>query len=172
MWLWLVRISKPTAKRSLSIRVRPTKTVTITINGDVLDEFDETFFVDLTNASGARIDDGQGLATIVDDDALPTLSIGDATIDPEGDQGVQFFALTVTLSVGQRARRDGSVRDAGRNGGSRHRLQLFWQQRHHCRGRDDRERSTIPSPATLSTSPAVKSSLIDLTNPDFATLNG
>jgi hypothetical protein len=45
-----------------------TKTITISVKGDKTKEADETFFVNLANASGARIDDGQGLGTILDDD--------------------------------------------------------------------------------------------------------
>jgi hypothetical protein len=49
------------------------KTVTIAVNGDTLVESDETFFVNLSNATGgATIADGQGVGTIIDDD-LPTL---------------------------------------------------------------------------------------------------
>jgi len=42
--------------------------VTITINGDTLDELDETFTVDLSNPTNATILDGQGVGTITDDD--------------------------------------------------------------------------------------------------------
>jgi hypothetical protein len=45
-----------------------TKTITVSVKGDKTKEADETFFVNLANASGARIDDGQGLGTILDDD--------------------------------------------------------------------------------------------------------
>src|SRR5207247_2582483 len=56
-----------------------TKTVTVLVNGDGAVEPDETFFVNLSGASGAAIADGQGQGTIVNDD-LPSLSIGDAAI--------------------------------------------------------------------------------------------
>ena len=46
-----------------------TKTVTVTVNGDTLDEANETYFVNLSNPSNATIADGQGLGTITDDDA-------------------------------------------------------------------------------------------------------
>ena len=41
----------------------------MTVNGDVLDEGDETFAVNLSNAVGACVTDGQGIGTITDDDA-------------------------------------------------------------------------------------------------------
>jgi subtilisin-like proprotein convertase family protein len=45
-------------------------TVDITINGDTIDESDETFVVNLSNASaGTLISDGQGVGTILNDDA-------------------------------------------------------------------------------------------------------
>jgi hypothetical protein len=40
----------------------------VTVNGDELDELDETYFVNVTNVSGATVGDGQGQGTITDDD--------------------------------------------------------------------------------------------------------
>ena len=45
------------------------KTVTVTIYGDKKKEADESFYLNLSNAQGAAIDDGQGLGTILNDDA-------------------------------------------------------------------------------------------------------
>lgn len=45
------------------------KQITISVKGDRTKEIDETFFVNLSNASGGLIADGQGLGTILDDDA-------------------------------------------------------------------------------------------------------
>jgi hypothetical protein len=42
--------------------------VTVAVQGDTLDEFDETFFVNLSGATNAIISDGQGVGTIIDDD--------------------------------------------------------------------------------------------------------
>jgi hypothetical protein len=42
--------------------------------GDFLDEFDETFHVNLSGASNAAVADAQGAATITDDDEPPTVS--------------------------------------------------------------------------------------------------
>jgi hypothetical protein len=44
------------------------KTVTISVRGDRKAEPDETFFVNLSSATGATIDDGQGVGTIRNDD--------------------------------------------------------------------------------------------------------
>ena len=48
------------------------ETVTVKVNGDNVDEADETFDVDLTNNSAnSSIDDGQGVGTIQNDDGDP-----------------------------------------------------------------------------------------------------
>ena len=75
-----------------------TATVGITVNGDALDEFDETFGVTLSNPSSATLADGSGVATITDDDPLPTLSIGDVTAT-EGNAGTTTATFSVTLSA-------------------------------------------------------------------------
>jgi probable HAF family extracellular repeat protein len=45
------------------------KQITISVKGDKTKEADETFFVNLSSASGGLIADGQGLGTILNDDA-------------------------------------------------------------------------------------------------------
>jgi glucose/arabinose dehydrogenase len=52
------------------------ETVSITLNGDTVEEFNETFFVNLTNPTNANIDDAQGLGTITNDDVLASLPGG------------------------------------------------------------------------------------------------
>jgi len=79
------------------------KTVAVTIVGDASVESDETFYVNLSSASGATIADGQGVGTIVNDDvALATLGIGDFNAT-EGDSGTKVFAFPVTLSTASTA---------------------------------------------------------------------
>ncbi|HEV2778292.1 MAG TPA: Calx-beta domain-containing protein [Actinophytocola sp.] len=71
--------------------------VTVPVVGDTAVEGDETFTVTLSDAAGAEIADGQGVGTIVDDDAeLPGLSIGDVSVT-EGDTGTTRATFTVTL---------------------------------------------------------------------------
>jgi hypothetical protein len=73
------------------------KTVTITIYGDRLAEPNETFFVNLSQATGAIVADGQGAAIIVDDE--PRISINDVSM-AEGKRGqTTLFTFTVTLSA-------------------------------------------------------------------------
>jgi hypothetical protein len=70
---------------------------TVTINGDVTIENDETFFVNVANVLGATVVDGQGVGTIQNDD-LPTLSINDVSLT-EGNLGTKLFTFTVSLSA-------------------------------------------------------------------------
>jgi hypothetical protein len=70
------------------------QTLGVPVIGDTLDEDDETFGVTLANAVNAAIGTAQAVGTIQDNDAAPTVSIGDCAV-PEG--GV--CALPVTLSA-------------------------------------------------------------------------
>ena len=72
--------------------------ISVPVLGDLLDEPSETFFVNLSGATQATIADGQGLGTITDDDAAPTLSINDVTVT-EGNAGSVNAVFTVSLSA-------------------------------------------------------------------------
>src|SRR6185369_6185012 len=74
------------------------QTITVTVFGDALDELDETILVNLTAATNATIADGQGVVTIVDDDAAPVLAINDVSV-VEGNSGTTNAVLTVSLSA-------------------------------------------------------------------------
>lgn len=74
-----------------------TKTISIPILGDTVDESDETFTVILSNPINAELIDAVGLGAIVDDDGLSSLTIADATVQ-EGDSGTIIAAFDVTLS--------------------------------------------------------------------------
>jgi predicted extracellular nuclease len=75
-------------------------TIPFTINGDTVNEPNETFTVTLDNASAsvgtATISDGTGVATITNDDALPAASVADVAV-AEGNAGVSYLVFTVTL---------------------------------------------------------------------------
>ena len=75
-----------------------TATFGIPVNGDTMDELNETFGVTLSNPGAATIADGTGLGTITDDDAAPTLSVDDISVT-EGDAGIATATFTVTLSA-------------------------------------------------------------------------
>ncbi len=64
----------------------------------MLDEANETFFVNLAGPSNATIADSQGLGTINDDDPTPTLSVSDVTVT-EGNTGTINAVFTVTPSA-------------------------------------------------------------------------
>jgi uncharacterized protein (TIGR03437 family) len=70
---------------------------TVTVNGDAIVEANETFVVNVSNVIGATVGDGQGLATIQNDDS-PTLSINDVSAS-EGNSGTTVFTFTVTSSL-------------------------------------------------------------------------
>ena len=72
--------------------------VTVNVTGDTAEEPDETFFVNLSNATSATIADTQGVGTISDDDRLPTISIGDVS-KAEGHRGSTPFMFTITLAT-------------------------------------------------------------------------
>ncbi|PPT95983.1 autotransporter outer membrane beta-barrel domain-containing protein [Xanthomonas arboricola pv. arracaciae] len=73
-------------------------TFTVLVNGDTLSEPDETFFVNISNVTGASVADAQGQGTIVNDDALPALSIDDVSVN-EGNSGTTTATFTVSLSA-------------------------------------------------------------------------
>jgi Calx-beta domain/FG-GAP-like repeat len=75
-----------------------TQPVTVPVAGDVLDEANETFSVNLTAPSGAVITDGQGVGTILDDDPTPSVVINDVLV-PEGDSGTTQAGFTLSLSA-------------------------------------------------------------------------
>lgn len=66
----------------------------VPVTNDLLDEDNETFVVDLSNPQYGTIVDGHGVATIEDNDASPSLSIGDLSVAEGGTA-----SFTVTLSA-------------------------------------------------------------------------
>jgi hypothetical protein len=77
-----------------------TRTVSVTVIGDTLDEPDETFLLELTGAKGATIADGEGVGTIMDDDLPPAASVDPTLSVPEGQTGdTSYASIHVTLSA-------------------------------------------------------------------------
>jgi hypothetical protein len=86
-----------------------TKTITVLVNGDTQNEPNETFFVNLTNATNAPISKSQGVGTITNNDTPPPLVIGAASL-PDGEVSFAYNAdlqisggappYTVTVSPG------------------------------------------------------------------------
>src|SRR5204863_1125295 len=72
--------------------------ITVTVNGDLLNETNETFNVNLSSPSNATISDNQGVGTITDDDAQPSLSINDVTVT-EGNRSAARRIGKVSMSA-------------------------------------------------------------------------
>ena len=68
------------------------RTLTVDVTGDRLDELDELLVVTLTNPTGGHIVDGQGEGTIVDDDNAPVAASQTSSTDED-------TALPVTLAA-------------------------------------------------------------------------
>eukprot|EP00913_Durusdinium_trenchii_P023463 g22041.t1 len=82
------------------------KLVTVVVSGDQTVEADETFFVNLSNATnGATIADNQGQGTITNDDTA-TLSIGNVT-QVETNSGTTNFVFTARTPNIDRLARSG-----------------------------------------------------------------
>ncbi len=75
------------------------KTVSISVNGDIIKEGNESFFVNLTNPTGGALlgTMSSGKGTITNDDAAPTLSIN-SVAQNEGNSGKTLYTFTVTES--------------------------------------------------------------------------
>ncbi len=77
------------------------RTITVPVSGDTIDEPDETFDVTLSDPAGASLADGAALATITDDDQA-AISIADVTVG-EGDSGstAALFSVSLASPAGQ-----------------------------------------------------------------------
>lgn len=74
------------------------QTITVAVNGDTLNEANESFFVNLSNPVNAFVADGQGVGTILNDDPVPSITINDVA-QVEGNAGITYFVFTVSLSA-------------------------------------------------------------------------
>jgi uncharacterized protein (TIGR03437 family) len=77
-----------------------TYTFDVAVNGDMTVEPDETFFVNVSNVTGAILVDDQGVGTIQNDDSapVPSLSINDIS-QSETNSGTTTFTFTVISSL-------------------------------------------------------------------------
>ena len=71
------------------------KTISVTIVQDSLDEVNETFSIGLSNPTNSTISSATGTVTITDDEGTPTLTIADVTT---ADETAANLTATVTLS--------------------------------------------------------------------------
>ena len=72
------------------------KQVVVLVNGDTVDEAQETFFLDISNVQNATVSSSRGTGFINDDDG-PTISINDVSVT-EGNSGLKAATFTLTLS--------------------------------------------------------------------------
>ncbi|MBW8312002.1 MAG: hypothetical protein K0M64_08180 [Rhizobium sp.] len=72
-------------------------TFDVEVRGDTVAERDEVFALNILSASNARIIDGQGVGTLLNDEPLPVLNVADVAIT-EGNAGVTQATFTATLS--------------------------------------------------------------------------
>ena len=72
------------------------KPVVVLVNGDTVDETQETFFLDISNVQNATVGSSRGNGFINDDDG-PTISINDVSVT-EGNSGTKAATFTLTLS--------------------------------------------------------------------------
>lgn len=78
------------------------RTVSVPVVRDLVLESTESFTLELSNPSGATLDDASGVATIQDDDSAvpptPSASIANVSVN-EGNSGTSIARFTVTLSA-------------------------------------------------------------------------
>jgi hypothetical protein len=74
------------------------RTITVAVIGDTVDETTESFYVNLSSPTYASINDGQGLSWLYDDDDAPRIYITDVT-QAEGNSGNTSANFLVTLST-------------------------------------------------------------------------
>jgi hypothetical protein len=72
------------------------KPVVVLVNGDTVDEAQETLFLDISNVQNATVSSNRGTGFIIDDDG-PTISINDVSVT-EGNSGTKAATFTLTLS--------------------------------------------------------------------------
>jgi Calx-beta domain len=73
------------------------KPVVVLVNGDAVDEAQETYFLDISNVQNATVSSSRGNGFIVDDDG-PTVSINNVSVT-EGNAGAKAATFTLTLSA-------------------------------------------------------------------------
>ncbi|HQZ15224.1 MAG TPA: Calx-beta domain-containing protein, partial [Vicinamibacteria bacterium] len=75
------------------------KNILVPVAGDTVGEPAETFFVNLSGSTGASIVDGQGQATILNDDSTAVLSVSPKSVF-EGDPAATFTVSMTGVPIG------------------------------------------------------------------------
>ena len=71
----------------------------VTINGDTLNEANETFLVNLSSPNNATLAETQGTGTILNDDRAPAITISDAQVTEGNIRTTVLLTFTVNLSA-------------------------------------------------------------------------
>ena len=72
-------------------------TITVQVTGDILDEDDETFSIELSSPTNATLSSVLGIITIIDNDLPPLVTISNMSV-PEGNAGTTTSKILVSLS--------------------------------------------------------------------------
>jgi hypothetical protein len=95
------------------------QSIAVPVLGDTLDEVDETFTVNLSGAVNAIIADATGVATILDDDPPPALTINDVTVtETNGGSIPATFTVTLSAASGKTVTVDYATADGTATAGS------------------------------------------------------
>jgi len=79
-----------------------TKTISVAVRGDLLDESDERFSVGLTAATNARVPDGHGAGTVIDDDPPPSIGVRDFRHrEGRGGRSLMYFEVSLSTASGK-----------------------------------------------------------------------
>lgn len=81
----------------------------VTVNGDATPEPDETFFVNVTNVTGAALVDGQGQGTIVNDDGIAVTPIHDIQTN-DGSSAAGTFTVEAIVVGDYQTQGSGQLR--------------------------------------------------------------
>lgn len=92
-----------------------TQTITVPVLTDAWNEHDETFYLNLSDATNVIVDDPQAVAVIRDDDAAPNVVVGPATVTATEGPGA---TLPFTVKLSQKSGKAVSVVTAATPSGS------------------------------------------------------
>jgi hypothetical protein len=91
------------------------KTISLAMTDDALAEDDETVLLDLSSPTNASIADAQAVGTILNDDADPTASVADVTVDETAGQAT--FTVSLSGASGRETAVDYATTDANATAG-------------------------------------------------------
>src|SRR5262249_22598346 len=77
---------------------RTSQTVTVLVNGNTLNEPNDTVILTLSGPLNATLTRGKGPGTILNDDPVPALTVGDVSAN-EGNSGTTPFTFNLSLSA-------------------------------------------------------------------------